>query len=53
MHKITSEITGQTSEFVQPEHSAAFEANLYPSDVEPETRALSDVELVLMKAISL
>ena len=50
VHKITSELTGQTSEFVQPEDAAPFEANLHPSEVGPETRALSDVALMLMNA---
>jgi len=50
VHKITSELTGQTSEFVQPEDTAPFEANLHPSEVAAETRALSDVALMLMNA---
>jgi hypothetical protein len=50
VHKITSELTGQTSEFIQPEDAAPFEANLHPSEVGPETRALSDVALMLMNA---
>lgn len=50
LHKITSELTGQTSEFVQPEDLSPFEANLHPSEVGPATRALSDIALMLMNA---
>ncbi len=50
VHKITSELTGKTSEFVQPEDLTPFEANLHPSDVGPATRALSDIALMLMNA---
>lgn len=50
VHKITSELTGQTSEFVQAEDPAPYEPNLHPSDVGPATRALSDVTLMLLNA---
>jgi hypothetical protein len=50
VHKITSELTGQTSEFVQAPDPAPYEANLHPSEVGPATRALSDVTLMLLNA---
>ena len=50
VHKITSELTGQTSEFVQEPDPAPYEANLHPSEVGPATRALSDVTLMLLNA---
>ena len=50
VHKITSELTGETFEFVQDEDPLPFEPNLHPSDVAPETRALSDLALVLLNS---
>lgn len=50
VHKITSELTGQVFLFTQPEEPVAMEANLHPSEVSAETRALSDVALVLLNA---
>jgi hypothetical protein len=50
VHKITSELTGQTSEFLQAPDPAPYEANLHPSAVGPATRALSDVTLMLLNA---
>jgi hypothetical protein len=50
VHKITSELTGETFEFVQQEAPAQFEANLHPSDVGPETRAFADLALVLLNS---
>ncbi len=50
VHKITSELTGETSEFVQAPDPAPYEPNLHPSDVGPATRALSDVTLMLLNA---
>ncbi len=50
VHKITSELTGETFEFVQDENPLPFEPNLHPSDVAPETRALSDLALVLLNS---
>ena len=49
-HKITSELTGETFEFVQQEDPLPFEPNLHSSDVGPETRALSDLALVLLNS---
>lgn len=49
-HKITSELTGQSFEFAQQVDPTPYEANLHPSDVGPETRALSDFALVLLNS---
>jgi len=50
VHKITSELTGESFEFTQPESAENFEANLHPSEVPPSTRALSDFALVLLNS---
>jgi hypothetical protein len=50
VHLITSELTGEIFRFVQQEDPATFEANLHPSEVGPETRALSDLALVLLNS---
>jgi hypothetical protein len=50
VHKITSELTGETFLFTQQPDPEAFEANLHPSEVKPETRALADVALVLLNS---
>ncbi len=50
VHKITSELTGESFEFVQQGVPGPFEVNLHPSEVAPETRALSDLALVLLNA---
>ncbi|MBL8230143.1 MAG: DUF1553 domain-containing protein, partial [Bryobacterales bacterium] len=50
VHMITSELTGEQHEFLQQDDSAAYEANLHPSDVKPHTRALADLALVLLNS---
>ena len=48
LHKITSELTGEVSEFRQETGDPEFEPNLQPGDVKPATRALADFALVLL-----
>jgi hypothetical protein len=50
VHTITSELTGEKSSFVQLDDPAKYEENLAPRDVDPETRALADLALVLMNS---
>jgi hypothetical protein len=50
VHSITSELTGERHQFTHPEDPAEYEANLHPSDVTPEVRAMADVALVLLNA---
>jgi hypothetical protein len=50
VHKITSELTGQVSEFTQLKDPTPFEYNLHPSQVRPETRALADIALALINS---
>jgi hypothetical protein len=50
IHRITSELTGQSFEFLQQENPMPYEPNLHSSDVGPETRALSDFALVLLNS---
>ncbi|MBY0506686.1 MAG: PSD1 and planctomycete cytochrome C domain-containing protein [Bryobacteraceae bacterium] len=50
IHRITSELTGESFSFQQEESESAYEANLHPSEVTPEVRALSDVALALLNA---
>ena len=50
IHKITSELTGHVAEFVQQGDPENYEANLHPSDVTPETRALADFMLALLNS---
>ncbi len=50
VHSITSELTGETSRFVQQADPATFEANLHPSEVSPETRALAGLTLALFNS---
>jgi mono/diheme cytochrome c family protein len=50
VHKITSELTGEVFEFIQQEDPAPYEANLHPSDVSPEVRALGDLALALLNS---
>ncbi|HYI96986.1 MAG TPA: PSD1 and planctomycete cytochrome C domain-containing protein [Bryobacteraceae bacterium] len=50
VHKITSELTGQTFEFVQQEDPLPYEPNLHASDVSPQIRALSDLTLTLLNS---
>jgi hypothetical protein len=48
VHTITSELTGQSFRFVQQENPVEYEANLHPSEVNPEVRALADFTLALL-----
>lgn len=48
VHTITSELTGESFRFVQQENPVEYEANLHPSEVSPEVRALSDFTLALL-----
>ena len=50
VHTIMSELTGERHQFTHPEDPAEFEANLHPSDVTPEVRAMADVALALLNA---
>jgi hypothetical protein len=50
VHKITSELTGQVQEFVQPKDPRPYEHNLHPSEARPETRALADIALALLNS---
>jgi hypothetical protein len=48
VHTITSELTGQSFRFVQQENPVEYEANLHPSEVSPQVRALTDFTLALL-----
>jgi len=50
VHTITSELTGERFQFTHPEDPAEFEANLHPSEVSAEVRALADVTLALLNS---
>ena len=50
VHDITSELTGERFEFVQPAYTGPYEHNPHPSDATPETRALADLALALFNA---
>jgi hypothetical protein len=50
VHKISSELTGQVQEFVQPKDPRPYEHNLHPSEVKPEIRALADIALALLNS---
>ncbi|MBI1355609.1 MAG: DUF1549 domain-containing protein [Acidobacteria bacterium] len=50
IHTITSELTGEQFQFQQPDEVVEYEANLHPSQVSPETRALADLTLALMNS---
>ncbi|MDX1982152.1 MAG: PSD1 and planctomycete cytochrome C domain-containing protein [Bryobacteraceae bacterium] len=50
VHKITSELTGETFLFTQQPDPEPYEHNLHPSETRPETRALADVALVLLNS---
>jgi hypothetical protein len=50
VHKITSELTGESHEFVQQEDPSPFEENLHASEVSPEVRALADFALALLNS---
>ena len=50
VHHITSELTGEKFEFVQPAYSGPYEHNPHPSEATPETRALADLALALFNS---
>ncbi len=50
VHNITSELTGEKFEFVQPARQGAYEHNPHPSEASPETRALADLALALFNS---
>jgi hypothetical protein len=50
VHTILSELTGEQHRFTHPEDPAEFEANLHPSDVTAEVRAMADVALALLNS---
>jgi Protein of unknown function (DUF1549)/Protein of unknown function (DUF1553)/Planctomycete cytochrome C len=50
VHVITSELTGERSQFTQQDDPAEYEENLHPAEVNPETRALADLALVLLNS---
>ena len=50
VHNITSELTGERFEFVQPAYSGPYEHNPHPSEASPATRALADLALALFNA---
>ena len=50
VHHITSELTGERFEFVQPAYSGPYEHNPHPSEAKPETRALADLALALFNS---
>ena len=50
VYHITSELTGERFEFVQPAYSGPYEHNPHPSEVSPQTRALADLALALFNS---
>ncbi len=50
VHHITSELTGERFEFVQPAYSGPYEHNPHPSEASPKTRALADLALALFNS---
>ena len=50
VHHITSELTGEKFEFVQPAYSGPYEHNPHPSESSPEARALADLALALFNS---
>ena len=50
VHHITSELTGERFEFVQPAYSGPYEHNPHPSEASAETRALADLALALFNS---
>ncbi len=50
VHHITSELTGERFEFVQPAYSGPYEHNPHPSEVSPDVRALADLALALFNS---
>ena len=50
VHHITSELTGERFEFVQPAYGGPYEHNPHPSEASPEIRALADLALALFNS---
>ena len=50
VHRITSELTGETFEIEAILDHVDYEANLHSSQASPETRALADLALVLLNS---
>jgi hypothetical protein len=50
VHRITSELTGESFEVEAILDPVDYEPNLHPSDIEPATRALADLALVLLNS---
>ncbi len=50
VHNITSELTGERFEFVQPAFFGPYEHNPHPSEASAETRALADLALALFNS---
>jgi len=50
VHRITSELTGESVEIEAILDPVDYEPNLHPSQVAPETRALADLALVLLNS---
>ena len=50
IHRITSELTGESFEIEAILEPVDYEPNLHPSQVAPETRALADLALVLLNS---
>ena len=50
VHNITSELTGERFEFVQPAYSGPYEHNPHPSEMSAGTRALADLALALFNS---
>ena len=50
VYHITSELTGEKFEFVQPAYSGPYEHNPHPSESSPEIRALADLALALFNS---
>ena len=50
IHTITSELTGEKSQFIQPDNPPSYEEHVQPRDVSPQTRALAGLTLVLLNA---
>jgi hypothetical protein len=50
VHKITSELTGESFEFRQMESPSTYEHNLHASQVGPDVRALADITLGLLNS---
>ncbi|MDZ4797363.1 MAG: PSD1 and planctomycete cytochrome C domain-containing protein [Bryobacteraceae bacterium] len=50
IHKITSELTGESFQFTQQEDTVPYEENLHPSQVSPAVRALADFTLAILNS---